>query len=82
MEMTVNDNAAAAVPAERPRDRFRWLIMVELGSLDVFERVNVGLPEYSARKKAIFLELQTFLDRFEALPESLRKQITREMSRK
>lgn len=73
-----------ALPAERerPRDRFRWLIMVELGSLDVFERVNVGLPEYSARKKAIFLEMQTFFDRFEALPEDLQNKIKREMSRK
>lgn len=78
-------NAEASSP-ERPRDRMRWLVMVEGGSIDVFEQVKrergLGLPEFSARKRRALADVQKtidWLDAAEAAAPDLISQITKRM---
>jgi hypothetical protein len=85
-ELTETMVAPSPQTPERPRDRVRWLHMVETGSLDVFEffqtTQGLRLPEFSARKKRAWqdlLRIMDWLDAADALAPDLVAAIMKRM---
>jgi hypothetical protein len=55
------------IDAPRPRDEWRWLIWLRLGSIDAIEKVyGVGAFSDLAREKRALASLDVFINEYEA----------------